>query len=216
MSDIVRPPFTVVGHDGAINIAAGHREYHLVALSFGRGDALERLVPAGASLANDPFIEQTLLSPLDLHGAPGRYPPTLIAGNHPAHPDYGPFTFEYHPFCPSDSLEITAYTGTRTEPPDIAAELLKTLESFGYVRHVRLAVLADKTAFVRALCDEGFAVSAYLPAWHLQNGVRYDCALLTRRLTESEPTDHGVRDLIDYFNEGYAACSRSPNGSPRP
>ena len=215
VADTVRPPFTVVGHDGAINIAAGHREYHLVAISFRRHDAFERLVPTGTSLANDPFIEQSLLGPLGLNGTPGLYPPALIAGNHPAHPDYGPFTFEYHPFCPSDSLEITAYTGTRTEPRAVAAELLKTLESFGYVRHVRLAVLADKTAFVRALCDQGFGVTAYLPAWHLQNGVRYDCALLTRRLTESEPTDHGVRDLIADFNEGYAACSRSPNVSPR-
>ena len=133
----------------------------------------------------------------------------LFAGDYLRHPDYGPFTFEYHPFCPSDSLEITAYTGPKTDPGAIAADLLRTIESFGYVRHVRMAVLVDKTELCAALCAAGFAVTAYLPGWHLQNGVRYDCVLVTRCLTPEEPVDHGTRDLIDYFNQGYIACSPS-------
>jgi GNAT superfamily N-acetyltransferase len=216
ISETVRPPLVVVGHDGGINIAGGRREYHLVAMSFRVGETVERLVPSSESLATAPFVLQQVSGRFALNSASGPYPPVLITGNHPVHPDYGPFTFEYHPFCPSDSLEITAYTGSRTEPRAIADELLKTLESFGYVRHVRLAVLVDKTDFVRALCETGFTVTAYLPSWHLQNGFRYDCVLVTRRMTDDEPSDHGIRDLIDYFNQGYAACSRSPNVLPRP
>jgi hypothetical protein len=216
LSETLRPPVVVVGHDGGINIAGGRREYHLVAMALRAGDDVERLVPAAESLASDPFVQHAVFGSLALSAPTGLYPPLVIAGNHPVHPDYGPFTFEYHPFCPSDSLEITAYTGSRSEPRAIAAELLKTLESFGYVRHVRLAVLVDKTEFVRVLCEAGFAVTAYLPAWHLQNGVRYDCVLLTRRMTDAEPTDHGIRDLIDHFNHGYAECCRFPNASSRP
>lgn len=216
ISETVKPPLVVVGHDGGINIAGGRREYHLVAMSFRTGDGVERLVPAVESLASDPFVQRSVFERLALDTTTGLYPPVLIAGNHPVHPDYGPFTFEYHPFCPSDSLEITAYTGSRTEPLAIADELLKTIESFGYVRHVRLAVLVDKREFVGVLCEAGFAVTAYLPSWHLQNGRRYDCVLLTRRTTDLEPSDHGIRDLIDYFNQGYAECSRSPNASPPP
>jgi hypothetical protein len=43
----------------------------------------------------------------------------------------------------------------------------------------------------------------------LQNGVRYDCVLMTRRTTDDEPIDHGTRDLIDSFNVGYAECPSS-------
>lgn len=209
-SDAVHPALQVVGHDGGINIASGRREYHLVAVSFGdRRHDFDRVIPTGTSMATAPFVRQAVLAPLSLTGAIGPYPPVLFAGDYLRHPDYGPFTFEYHPFCPSDSLEITAYTGPKTDPGAIAADLLRTIESFGYVRHVRMAVLVDKTELCAALCAAGFAVTAYLPGWHLQNGVRYDCVLVTRCLTPEEPVDHGTRDLIDYFNQGYIACSPS-------
>jgi GNAT superfamily N-acetyltransferase len=215
LSDLVRPGLNVVGHDGGINIAGGRREYHLVGVSFNRNEAIERLVPDRPSAATNTFVQRSVLGPLGLAGVEGLYPPALIAGDHAHHPDYGPFTFEYHPFCPSDSLEITAYTGSKTDPVAIAADLVKTMESFGYARHVRLAVLADKNEFCGALCANGFAMTAYLPAWHLQNGMRYDCLLLTRRTTETEPTDYGTRDVIDYFNHGYFEWSRSISASPR-
>ena len=38
-----------------------------------------------------------------------------------------------------------------------------------------MAVLVDKTELCAALCAAGFAVTAYLPGWHLHNGMRYDC-----------------------------------------
>jgi molybdopterin/thiamine biosynthesis adenylyltransferase/nitroreductase len=73
---------------------------------------------------------------------------------------------------------------------------LTTLESFGYARHVRLAVLADKIEFQQRLRSAGFAITAYLPAWHLQNAVRYDCVLMTRRTTDEEPVDHGTHRRV--------------------
>jgi len=209
LSENVAPPLRVVGHDGGINIADGRREYHLVALSFPASRRFDHVSPAGTSSQISAFAREHVQEPLGFAWAPGLYPPLLIAGEHPRHPDYGPFTFNYHPYCPSDSLELTAYTGPKQNHLDIAADLLTTLESFAFARHVRLAVLADKVEFQQALCAAGFEITAYLPAWHLQNSVRYDCVLMTRRATGEEPVDHGTRDLIDLFTRGYAECPSS-------
>jgi len=204
ITDAITPGFTVVGHDGGINIAAGQREYHLVALCVGHGrQSVDRVVPDNNQVAAQDFVQREVIEPLRVPGRAGQYPPVLIAGDHVRHPDYGPFTFEYHPFCPSDSIEITAYTGPKSDPCAIANDLVLTLESFEFVRHVRLAALADKTAFIEALCADGFQRSAYLPAWYLENGARYDCVLLTRRTTAEEPADHGTRNLVDHFSRGY-------------
>jgi GNAT superfamily N-acetyltransferase len=202
LCEVMRPPFHAVGHDGGINIADDRREYHLVIVSFAGRQRFERVSPPAVTT----FIEDAVLGPLGFTAAPGLYPPLFIAGEYPHHPDYGPFTFNYHPYCPSDSLELTAYTGVKRDPAGIASDLLMTIESFGYARHVRLAVLADKIEFQQALRAAGFGMTAYLPAWHLQNGVRYDCVLMTRRTTADEPASHDTRDLIDAFNRGYNEC----------
>jgi hypothetical protein len=210
MSEGLQPPFRVVGHDGGINIAGGRREYHLVAVSLANDDRFEHGVPGSSSIATSSFVQSAIMAPLGLQSCSRSYPATLVAGDYARHPDYGPFTFDYHPFCPSDSLEITAYTGNKTDPVAIATDLVRTLDSFAYVRHVRLAVLVDKTAFCSALQSAGFAITAYLPGWHLQSGERFDCVLLTRRSTTDEPTDHGTRNLIDYFTQGYAGVVSPP------
>jgi GNAT superfamily N-acetyltransferase len=198
----MRPPFHTVGHDGGVNIADDRREYHLVIVSFADLKRFEHVSPplVGA------FVRDTVLAPVGFESSPGLYPPLLITGEYPQHPDYGPFTFNYHPYCPSDSLELTAYTGPKRDPAAIASDLLTTIDSFGYARHVRLTVLADKIEFQQALRSAGFAITAYLPAWHMQNGVRYDCVCMARRTTDDEPVSHDTRDLIDAFNRGYSEC----------
>lgn len=206
LAQVLTPPFRAVGHDGGINVAGGRREYHLVAVSFAVRKRFDRIRPASESRPGMAFVRDTVLTPFGLSGSPGSYPPLLISGDCPRHPDDGPFTFNYDPYCPSDSLEITAYAGPKHDHAGIAADLLTMLESFGNVRHARLAVLADKVEFQRMLQFAGFGITAYLPAWHLQNGARYDCVLMTRRTTDDEPVDHGNRDLIDSFNLGYDEC----------
>jgi GNAT superfamily N-acetyltransferase len=210
LSEAVQPPMVAVGHDGAINIAGGTREYHLAGVAFGRRKHFEHLTPPSDAIASSSFVLQRVFVPLGLSPRPGIYPPLLIAGDDPHHPDYGPFTFHYSPFCPSDAVEITGYTGPKQNPDDIAADLLTTLDSFGYACHARLAVLVDKREFQNVLLTAGFGITAYLPAWHLQNGIRYDCVLMTRRTTVEEPVDHGTRDIIELFNRGFSECLHSP------
>jgi hypothetical protein len=203
MTEGVTPIMRAIGHDGGINIAEGRREFHLVGISAtSRANLVRHAPPDGTN----EFVTEEILNPLGFGGPRSRYPPTVIAGDTPRHPDYGPFTFSYHPFCPSDALEISGYTGIRQDQREIARDLIQTIRSFSYARHVRLAVLADKLDFQGALEEAGFRVSAYLPAWHLQNGIRYDCKLLTWLAPGIHPVDHGLRDLIDQFDQGLKAC----------
>ena len=96
-------------------------------MSFAKQKRFARVVPESSLATTIPFVKEAILDPLDLPRTSGVYPPALITGEHPHHPDYGPFTFHYHPFCPSDSLEITVYTGPKHDPVEIADDLVRTL-----------------------------------------------------------------------------------------
>src|SRR5215469_825027 len=207
LSEVMRPAMRATGHDGAINIACGRREYHLAVFALAGSPRFEwcNLEPVPAEVRRS--VCETILGPLGLPWNSGPYPPLFISGHYPRHPDYGPFTFYYHPFCPSDSLEISSYTGIKSDAEDVAAELIETANSFQYARHIRLAVLADKLEFQRVLLRAGFSITAYLPCWHLQNGVRYDCVLMVRRETDCEPIAHDTRDIIAGFDRIYSAYS---------
>jgi hypothetical protein len=204
LSEVMRPVMRATGHDGAINIAGGRREYHLAVFALAGSPRFKWCNPESTPAEVRHSVCEAVLEPLGLSWNPGPYPPHFISGHFPRHPDYGPFTFYYHPFCPSDSLEISSYTGVKAHAEDVAAELIETVNSFQYARHIRLAVLADKVDFQRALLQEGFSITAYLPSWHLQNGVRYDCVLMVRRETDGEPVAHDTRDIIDSFDRIYS------------
>jgi GNAT superfamily N-acetyltransferase len=206
LSEVVTPGMRATGHDGGINIACGRREYHLAAFAL-TGTRFEWRNPACVPEEVHDSIQEVVLGPLGLTWNPGPYPPQFISGAFPRHPDYGPFTFHYHPFCPSDSLEISGYTGPKSHATEVAADLIQTVDSFEYARHVRLAVLADKLEFQRELLRAGFVTTAYLPAWHLQNGVRYDCVLMVRRKSVDEPVAYDTRDIIDRFDRIHSRCS---------
>jgi hypothetical protein len=65
-----------------------------------------------------------------------------------------------------------------------------------------LVVLADKRDFINRLVDAGFQATAYLPAWYLHRNARYDCVLMVRGVFSEEPTNHGIRDVIEHFRHG--------------
>jgi len=208
LSEAVTPGMCALGHDGAINVACGRREYHLAALALPRPARFEwrnpsRLPPD----IRDPIVD-AVLKPLGLAWIPGPYPPQFISGEVMQNTDYGPFALHYRPFCPSYSLEISGYTGLRERASEVAAELIETLRSFECARHVRVAVLADKLEFQAALVRAGFVITAYLPAWHHQNGVRYDCVLMVRRSIDVEPADYNTREIIDRFDVIYGRWSK--------
>jgi hypothetical protein len=202
LSEAVKPGMFPTGHDGAINIANGVREYHLFSMFPKPGALFRHVIPEHRSLPDSSFVIENVFAPLQLTPEPGRYPEEIICGQSVSHPDLKPLSFGYDPFCPSDSLEVTAYTGDSRDPATIAFEIDACVKSFNYAKHVRMAVLIDKTDVIRALRTLGFAVTAYLPAWRVVNGDRYDCALMVRSKFDVEPSDYGLRPWIDRFGQG--------------
>lgn len=204
ISERTKPAMLPAGHDGGINIANDVREYHLVSLCRKASARFHHLQPRSPSLADTKFVRETIYKPLGFDPEPGRYPEDFLCGESISHPDLKPLSFGYDPFCPSDSLEVTAYTGGSEDPVRAAAEIDECLRSFAYARHVRLTVLADKTALIRALRARGFTVTAYLPAWYAQGESRFDGVLMVRSTFETDPADYGLREWIDRFRRGFS------------
>ena len=200
----LKPSMLPVGHDGAINVANGTREYHAITYTPNPSARFRQYIPASPSLADCEFVRNNVFGPLGLSPQRAEYPPQWVVGDGIEHPDLKPFSFGYDPLCPSDAIEITSYSATSRNADAVARELILMLDSFYHACHARLVVPVDKTEFIEKLVDAGFEVTAYLPAWYLHQGGRYDCVLLVRRRFSEEPTDHGVREVVNNFRRGLA------------
>lgn len=200
----LKPSMLPVGHDGAINVANGTREYHAIAYTRNPGVRFRHHIPSSPSLADSEFVHNNIFGPLGFSPERAEYPPQWVVGDGIEHPDLKPFSFGYDPFCPSDAIEITCYNADSRDAGQVARELILMLDSFYHARHARLVVPVDKSEFIEKLADAGFEVTAYLPGWYLHQGGRYDCVLMVRRRFSAEPTDHGVRNVVDHFRQGFA------------
>jgi GNAT superfamily N-acetyltransferase len=198
----LKPSMLPVGHDGAINVANGTREYHAVTYTPNPGARFRHYIPAFPSLADVEFVRNNIFGPLGFSPERAEYPPQWVVGEGIEHPDLKPFSFGYDPFCPSDAIEITRYGADSRDAGQVARELILMLDSFYHARHARLIVPVDKREFMEKLIDAGFEATAYLPAWYLHKGGRYDCVLMVRRRFSEDPTDHGVREIVDRFRQG--------------
>lgn len=199
----LNPSMLPVGHDGAINVANGTREYHAIAYARNPSARFRHYIPSSSSLADTKFVRDEIFGPLGLRPERAEYPPQWVVGDGIEHPDLRPFAFGYDPFCPSDAIEITAYNADSQDAGQAARELLLMLDSFADARHARLVVPVDKNDFIKGLVDAGFEITAYLPAWYLSLDGRYDCLLMVRRRFLEEATDHGVRDVVDRFRHAF-------------
>jgi GNAT superfamily N-acetyltransferase len=198
----LKPSMLPVGHDGAINVANGMREYHAITYTRNSGARFRHYIPDSLSLADSEFVRNNIFEPLGFSAERAEYPPQWVVGDGIEHPDLKPFSFGYDPFCPSDAIEITRYGAGSRDAGQVAQELILMLDSFYHARHARLLVPVDKCEFMQKLMDAGFEATAYLPAWYLHQGGRYDCVLMVRRRFSEEPADYGVRDVVNHFRQG--------------
>jgi hypothetical protein len=196
------PHFMPVGHDGAINVANGIREYHAITLVTNPRVSFCHYIPRSWSWANSDFVQHKIVKPLGLRPMPGDYPPLWVVGSGVAQEYPEPFSFDYDPFCLSNSLEITGCHTNFSNATEAANALLHMLEGFDRLRHTRVTALVDKAEFIRHLIEAGFELTAYLPAWYRQGNARFDCVLLVRGNFCEEPTDHGIRSIVDEFRSG--------------
>jgi hypothetical protein len=201
VSEALTPPLLPVGHDGAINVANGTREYHLVTFTPNPAAEFRHYIPARNSLADTEFVHNNIMRPLGFTPERGEYPPMWIVGNGINDHHLQPFSFRYNPSCPSEAIEITGYNADSLDVGEVAQELISMLDHFD-ARHARMVVLVDKNELIERLVDAGFEVTAYLPAWYLHRNGRYDCVLMARGCFFEEPTDHGVRDVVEHFRRG--------------
>ncbi|MFN0121305.1 MAG: GNAT family N-acetyltransferase [Blastocatellia bacterium] len=199
----VDPPQIATGHDGGANIANGQREYHL--MIFAR-PSYARFTHVAPALARAEFVRERVYRPMGLPYAPGGYPEVCLASGlvgSPAHmADTALFQYNHDHQCPAGALEINAYRGA---PERLRHDLAALLREFPAARHVCLSVLADKQRLIHELGQMGFAITAWLPAWHRDGAARYDCVRMVRRNFTEEPVVHGMEELLRGFQAGYAA-----------
>src|SRR5215469_7378259 len=203
----LKPSMMAVGHDGALNVANGTREYHAITYAANPAARFAHYIPETPSLADTEFVQNEIFNVLGFRPDRGRYPSQWVVGDGIAHPDLKPFSFAYDPLCPSNAIEITGYNAESKDAHDVAHQLTSMLDSFHHTRHTRLIVPVDKTELILKLALAGFEVTAYLPAWYLYDGGRYDCVLLVRRGFSEEPVEHGVCEIVERFRLGLVNSS---------
>ncbi|MCI0541981.1 MAG: GNAT family N-acetyltransferase [Verrucomicrobiales bacterium] len=207
MSKGIRPAVVLVGHDGAMNIANGQREFHLAGMTANGHEALRRVVPFHSSIATSRFVEEEIIHPLGVESESGEYPADFVVGPSSGEAiQVGDITFrvQYDPQSPSKALEITGLTGERLDPIGISKAVCELLRAYPDARHVSAHVLVDKESLIHELASLGFAITAYLPAWQKVDGKRYDAVLLTRRTCTQEPVMHGTEEVIRRFDQAFA------------
>jgi hypothetical protein len=212
MTKDIRPAFVLVGHDGAMNIANGHREYHLLGLTSNGREPLRRVVPFNSALATSRFVQEEIVEPLGVESHLGDYPSAYVVGSgagKAVRAGKATFRVEYDPSSPSQALEITGIAGPRLSSTEVSGAFSELLQTYRDARHVSAYVLVDKERLIRDLAPLGFAITAYLPAWHKVRGKRYDAVLLCRRTCAESPAMHETQEIIGKFDHAYADLGQS-------
>jgi hypothetical protein len=202
VSECLVPAMLPVGHDGAMNVANDAREYHLVTLAPNPAARFRHYIPAGQSLACTNFVRDNIMRPLGFAPERGEYPPLWVVGNGVGDHVWRAFSLRYDRRCPSGAIEITGYKAQSRDGTQIARELDFVLDNFCEARYASITILVDKNDLIEKLVENGFEISAYLPAWYQHAGARYDCVLMVRKSFVQEPADHGIRGVVQYFRRG--------------
>ncbi|WP_175964436.1 GNAT family N-acetyltransferase [Burkholderia pyrrocinia] len=193
-------PSVLVGHDGGPNTAHGVREHHLTAIH----PPLEtrsfvHVSPRHMTYRRSRFIQEQLYAPLGLHHRPGPYPPQFFSGD----ASLIDLSAKGSRAEPTNAVGCCRRTALDTLSQDDVASDVRTFiahnQSVGYLKQI---VLADKIRLIRAMLQMGFDITAYLPAWHWHNGMRYDCVMLVK-CTFNAPNRNGFDAEISAFDDAY-------------
>jgi hypothetical protein len=204
LSSVTQPRMQFTGDDGAINVANGQREYHAVIFARNPRAFFRHVLPSGNSLAASRFVRSVVLARFGSATISGDYPHMHIAGfAQPAHHRDG-IRYRYDPACPSGAMEILSCSSGDVSSQGVHDTIMQFLDKFPGIQHTRMAVLADKLDFIAELLASGFRIAAYLPAWLYHEAARFDCVLMVRGAFSEKPVIHGMEDLMQRFQGGYA------------
>jgi hypothetical protein len=203
------------GTDGGMHRVAGGREEHLFGMFFNPERVVTRIVPPRSILIPDSAVahEITVQQAITVTGD---YPSQLAA--HRA----AEFTHEsdrgrvsYSVIEPSRAAVVGAVEGDT--PEDVRHVLWELLDGAApsKIEHMTIRLLADKVWVIAELCrpDAGdwtrrFAVRGYLPGWHKEGDLRYDCVTLTVRLGEQIPERLGFGDRVEAIYRSFPLAFR--------
>lgn len=198
-------PALLVGHDGGPDKVDGIREYHLTALHPRAPDGFAHAAPHYVNAPGMSFITHYLYESLALDAVPGVYPDLCLSGP-PGTEQQGRLVYAHD--RAAGALTLTGCVGPVTEQA-LIAELTAFVQQWKHVEYLGVQVLADKLELVGSLIRLGFSITAYLPAWHLQAGVRYDCIMLVRQHFPQAPRSHGFESDVIFFDEAYSRLADS-------
>jgi len=201
----VELPFVILGHDGAMNVANGCREYHLVGMTTNNREPLRHVVSERGNVASAPFLQRQVLSRLGMIGEVGSYPSDLVVGpvgEQQAVVDGVVIEYRFDANLPNRALELMRVEAPGKDAGVVCCALETFLAQFPTVAHVSMNILSDKEELIGQLQHLGFEVSAYLPAWYVSGGRRYDCLMLIRQSFTEDPVAHETMELIQEFRQG--------------
>nr|BFD42049.1 hypothetical protein FFPRI1PSEUD_35480 [Pseudomonas sp. FFPRI_1] len=210
-------PAVLVGHDGGPDKVDGIREYHLTAIHPPTQEGFVHIAPWYVQAPGVDFIRQYLYASLQLAALPGVYPSTCLSGTL-AGERYG--QLRYTRDSEANALMICGRVGSYPSEQAATLELGSLLQECKRVEYVSLYVLADKLQLLANLMSLGFSMTAYLPAWHLEGGARYDCIMLVFQEFAPAPRSHGFDGDVAFFDQTYARladglCSLNPDHTLR-
>ncbi|MCP8632066.1 GNAT family N-acetyltransferase [Pseudomonas mosselii] len=194
-------PAVLVGHDGGPDTVDGLREYHLTAIQPVLQAGFVHVAPWYVTTRAADFVRRLLYPALRLGVTPGSYPETFLSGPTGAE-RHGQLSYTHDP--KARALMLSGQCGCYLSSQAVLAELGALLRQHAQAEYVSLVILADKLELLASLRRLGFAITAYLPAWHLENGTRYDCLQLVFQDFDVAPRSHGFDDDIARFDLAYA------------
>lgn len=166
---------------------------------------LRHIAPWYARAPGAEVISQHLYPALGLEARPGTYPQTCLSG--PASlASHGQLLYSHDP--DNSTLTLSGQAGGYLPQPRALAEIISLLRQSPDLQYVCVQILADKLELLAGLIGLGFAITAYLPAWHLEGGARYDCIQLVLQSFASRPRSHGFDDQVTFFDLAYAQLAK--------
>lgn len=191
----------LVGHDGGPNMADGSREYHMLAIYPPEKRGFCHVAPLSDPVLRAPFIRHRLYDFLKTQPVPGVYPDVYFTGPPGSERDTL-FRFSHDELA--NAITLSAYLGLGTTASEVAADLDTFIARHPSIHYWGAYVLSDKSELIRGMLQNGFVMTAYLPAWHLHGNARYDCAMLVRHDFPYAPEKHGFDADIEALSHTYA------------
>lgn len=199
----LEPRFVTVGHDAGRNVVNAERETHLIIYALPHHRRFQH-VTAPLERRNQPkFLLDEVYGSLGVKLNPGAYPPEAIVGyGHNSKCVWQGFVLDDSGASPSGRVEILGDVRREPSARSLGVRLQRLLRKLPRSVHTTITVLADKIDLVRELCDIGFRITAFLPAWYPSGESRYDCIQMVRTVGHVEPVAQGFQDIVERVSQG--------------